>query len=122
MTSVILHKRKNPFSRDLLSGSQDSDDFLLVPTRVSILSTLYPREVLGLVGVYVRELIREDLVLEKYISLESTFIIYLFETTLLTIRLKPSYQPLLGKMSGRRDTYLQFKEDGITSSFCVFIL
>ena len=75
MTSVIPHKRKNPFSRDLLSGSQDSDDFLLVPTRVSILSTLYPSEVLGLVGVYVRELIREDLVLEKYISLESTFII-----------------------------------------------
>ena len=42
MTSVIPHKRKNPFSKDLLSGSQDSDVFFLVPTGGSILSTLYP--------------------------------------------------------------------------------
>ena len=44
MTSVIPHKRKNPFSKDLLSGSQDSDVFFLVPTGGSILSTLYPSE------------------------------------------------------------------------------
>ena len=44
MASVIPHKRKNPFSKDLLSGSQDSDVFFLVPTGGSILSTLYRSE------------------------------------------------------------------------------
>ena len=44
MTSVIPHKRKNPFSKNLLSGSQDSDVFLLVPMRGFMLSTLYPSE------------------------------------------------------------------------------
>ena len=44
MTSAIAQKRKNVFIKDLSSGSQNSDEFLLVPTGGFILSTLYPNE------------------------------------------------------------------------------
>ena len=117
MASVIPHKRKNLFRKDFSNGSQDSDVFFLVPTGGSILSTLYPSK-----GLSWRLRPRADT------SVSNIGKIYIFrvdiyhqivETTLLTM-LKPSYQPILGKMRGRREAYLQFKEDGITLGFPVF--
>ena len=91
MTSVIPHKRKNLFSKNLLSGNQDSDVFLLVSMRGFILSTLYRSEGLNLRADTSVSSIGKKKNIYIYISLESTFIYHIIvDTRLVTIRLKHS--------------------------------